>query len=921
MLRILNRFTLLCFITLNFVMANVAQISGPLRGNPNNPRYFEDGNDKVVYLTGSHTWSNFQDNGNGNPPPVFNWIGYMEWMKTLNYNFTRLWTWEQTRWTSETADTNYWFNPQTPYKRTGPGNAVDGFPKFNLDSLNDAYFQRLRSRVLDAGQCGIYVSIMLFNGWSVSNRGGFHQPFDGCPFRLSNNINGVNGDADGDGDGEETHSLLDAKVNAYQYMYVKKVIDVVNDLDNVLYEISNESPYAGSDAWQNRMIDTIHAYELRKPKQHPVGYTGDWTIANSTLWSSKADWVSPAAGNNGTAYENDPPIGEGDRTKIVITDTDHLWGMGGDRIWAWKSFTRGLNPIFMDGYDGKSYGCGGVNFDSSNATWISFRKNMGYTRTYANRMNLAAMTPQNNLSSTTYCLANPSATGAEYLVYRPSSTGSIVVNLSSTTENLNIEWFNPETGKRISGGTIAGGNTRLFKVPFTGDAVLYVYDTKLQQSQSATFGGSAISDTILQYYPTAILVSHPMTFVINLVQYTLLFIFGFFTIYLMVLTIFALFAKRRTSFLSLHKKKFCVIIPAHNEETSIGRALQSVFNIDYPRDHYDVVVIADNCTDNTAAIVAGTGSVVLERFNTELRGKGFALMWCFDKLLSSGKGYEAYVVIDADSIASENFLTVLNFYLEHGSKVIQTTDNVEPQPGVWSSEMTRIGFILYNYIRALGRTVIHCPTGLHGNGMCFSVDVIKEVPWKAFSLAEDLEYGIQLLLQGYQTDFAPEAVVLVTMPQQSTNAKSQRARWERGRFLVICRYFIPLLRAAVLRRSYKYFDRLIDLMTPTLVTLLIINLGLFFISSLLYLMGINMMEMFTVLWGVVSIVGFSQLFLGLLASGYDRSTYAALLYLPKYVFWKMSIIEKLLRTTSSDELVHTTREKPVLKKIKRFTKK
>lgn len=818
----------------------------------------------------------------------------------------RLWSWEESRWTSETADTNYWFYPQTPYKRTGPGSALDGQLKFNLDSLDDAYFQRMRTRVIEAGQRGIYVSIMFFNGWSVSNRLGFKQPFDGCPLRLSNNINGVNGDADGNGNGEETHSLLDPAVNAYQYTYVKKVIDTVNDLDNVLYEISNESPYAGSDAWQKRMIDTIHAYEMRKPKQHPVGYTGDWTIPNSNLWTSNADWISPGAGNNGSGYQNDPPAGDG--SKVVITDSDHLWGVGGDRVWVWKSFTRGLNPIFMDGYDGKSYGCGGVNFDSSNATWISFRKNMGYTRAYATRMNLASMTPQNNFSSTTYCLANPSATGAEYLVYRPSSSGAVVVNLSSTSGNLNVEWFNPETGTRISGGIVVGGNVRSFKAPFNGDAVLYIYDKQLLQIQSVLFTEQTVTDTLIQDYHTAILISRNMTIIINVLQFTLLFIFGFFIIYLLMLSILALFVKLRNFFPSSFKRKFCIVIPAHNEESSIERTLQSIFKIDYPRDHFDVVVIADNCTDKTAEIALGIGSLVFERTNTELRGKGFALRWCFDKLLSSDKGYEAFVVIDADSVASKNFLTVFNFYLDQGSKVIQATDIVEPQPGVWSSEMTRIGFLLYNYVRALGRIVINCPTGLHGNGMCFSVDVIKAVPWMAYSLAEDLEYGLQLLLQGYQTDFAPEAVVLATMPQQSVHAKSQRARWEGGRFPVIRRYFVPLLRAAILRHSYKYFDRLIDLITPALVNLLIVSLGMFFISIFLGLIGIVEMGMFAVLWGVISIVGFAHMFFGLIASRADRSTYATLLYLPLYVFWKMSLFGKLFRTARSGEWVRTTRE-------------
>ncbi len=390
-------------------------------------------------------------------------------------------------------------------------------------------------------------------------------------------------------------------------------------------------------------------------------------------------------------------------------------------------------------------------------------------------------------------------------------------------------------------------------------------------------------------------------------------VFGFFIFYLLTLSILALFVKLRASFPGSWSRKFCIVIPAHNEESSIERTLRSIFKIEYPRDHFDVVVVADNCTDKTAEIATSVGSIVFKRTNTELRGKGFALKWCFDKLLSSENGYDAFVVIDADSVTSTNILIVLNFYLDQGSKVIQATDIVEPQAGVWSSEMTRIGFLLYNYVRALGRTVINCPTGLHGNGMCFSVDVIKAVPWKAYSLAEDLEYGIQLLLNGYQTDFAPEAVVLATMPTKSEHAKSQRARWEGGRFPVIKRYFFPLLTTTLKSRSYKYFDRLIDLVTPALVNLLIVSLGMFVMSVALDAIGVSGMGVFIILWGTVSIAGFAHLFIGLKASNADRSTYAALLHLPLYVLWKVSLLGKLFRTARSSDWIRTTREETIPK--------
>ena len=107
--------------------------------------------------------------------------------------------------------------------------------------------------------------------------------------------------------------------------------------------------------------------------------------------------------------------------------------------------------------------------------WNNFRDNLGYTLTYANKMNLLKATPQGSLSSTGYCLADDVATGAEYLVYAPSG-GTFTVNLSATTRALNVEWFNPATGATTSGGAITGGLTKSFTAPFSGDAVLYIVD-------------------------------------------------------------------------------------------------------------------------------------------------------------------------------------------------------------------------------------------------------------------------------------------------------------------------------------------------------------------------------------------------------------------------------------------------------------
>jgi hypothetical protein len=456
--------------------------NGPLRKNPLNPRYFTDDSGKAIFLTGSHTWSSLQDNGGSDPPPIFDYERYLDFLVQNNHNFFRLWVWEQTRWTVETTDDEYWFSP-FPYQRTGPGTALDGKPKFDLTKFDQAYFDRLRERVVAAGRRGIYVSVMLFDGWSIeSSKGqyGLNNPWHGHPFNIGNNINGIDGDANKNDSGEEVHQGSNEAVTALQKSYVRKVIDTLNDLDNVLYEIANESNN-NSEPWQYQLIDEIHSYEAGLPKQHPVGMTAVWPGGyNPALLAGPADWVS--LNNDDGTYLTDPPAADG--TKVSILDTDHLCGICGDRYWVWKSFTRGHNPIFMDGYDGAGYGVGGEGFNFHDPVWVSLRKNLGYVLSYANRMDLNAMEPRADLASSHYCLAKPTMSDAEYLIYVPDAE-RITVNLTNTQGRLAIEWLNPETGEKYTGSFTTGAGGREFQVPFAGDAVLYLYST---QSMSPTLG-------------------------------------------------------------------------------------------------------------------------------------------------------------------------------------------------------------------------------------------------------------------------------------------------------------------------------------------------------------------------------------------------------------------------------------------------
>ncbi len=437
--------------------AQAQPAQGPLRVQAVNRRYFSTPSGKIVYLTGSHVWNNLQDIGPSDPPPQFDWDAYLDFLTRHNHNFIRLWRWELTFWKVPTRylpNTKHWASPH-PWRRTGPGTALDGKPKFDLTKFNEDYFRRLRARVLSAQKRGIYVSIMLFEGWALQF---VEHAWDFHPFNAANNVNGIDGDIDRDGKGLEIHELRNPAITALQEAYVRKVIDTVNDLDNVLYEISNEN-HPASTKWQYHMIRFIKGYEKNKPKQHPVGMVFQFKGgSNETLLNSPADWISP---NPSGGFREDPPDMKG--RKVILNDTDHLWGIGGNRAWVWKSFLRGLNPIFMDPYDGTVFG------RKSDSQWEPIRRSLGYTRRFAQRLDLSTCLPQNELSSTSYCLASP---GREYLVYQPKAKSSFSVKLVSG--RYQVEWFNPVTGQTMRHGTIEAKGEHRFIAPFDSDAVLYL---------------------------------------------------------------------------------------------------------------------------------------------------------------------------------------------------------------------------------------------------------------------------------------------------------------------------------------------------------------------------------------------------------------------------------------------------------------
>jgi glucose/arabinose dehydrogenase len=422
--------------------------AGPLRVHPTNPRYFADGTKsadgsiKAVYLTGSHTWNVLQDSDDVDSRR-FDYNAFLNLLARHNHNFFRLWTRMGTGGGPPVA-------LPTIYERTGPGKARDGEPKYDLNRFNKVFFERVRARVKAAGDRGIYVAVVFFAGDNVVDTGG-NENWPLHPYHKDNNVNGINGDPNGDGQGRECYRLQMPAITALQEAYVKNVVETVGDLDNVIWEVGNELP--GTWEFANRVARVVKNHERTRPKQHLIGIStfADARPPMRDFGDTPADWLTPDTSSGD--YQGDPPAADG--KKIIISDTDHLWGVGGDADWVWKTFLRGMHPIYMDPLD-------------KDETREGARRAMGHTRRFAERMNLAAMTPQNALSSTKYCLSNP---GKEYLAYQPGQ-GEFMVDIADGT--YAVVWFDTSRGKTVAADSVTGGARRRFNSPFDGAAVLHL---------------------------------------------------------------------------------------------------------------------------------------------------------------------------------------------------------------------------------------------------------------------------------------------------------------------------------------------------------------------------------------------------------------------------------------------------------------
>jgi hypothetical protein len=358
-----------------------APTAGALRAHPGNPRWLTDDSGEAIVLSGSHTWSIFQDLEHGGRRHQPRYGSYRAWLSLLdrwNHNFTRGWIWE-----------DGYYSP-LPYRKSGS--------RWHLEQGNPAFIERLISRVREAESHGLFVSIMLFQGWSVTAKGSPERPrrtpdpLPRHPFTAGRNLNDVSSDLDGDGRGLELHEAS-GLVLQYQRRHVARLVEAMRPFDNIIWEIANEA-HSGSLAWQTDMVRFIHQLESGQKNRHLVWMSclgGGTAAENAALFASPADIVSPCQGP-GDPYLDDPPASAG--SKIVIADSDHIASGRVNRYWVWKSFLRGLHPVYMDLRSDDLPWYQGNELQQDPRIGEQIRLALGAVRKLAGRIPLAQMVPQ-----------------------------------------------------------------------------------------------------------------------------------------------------------------------------------------------------------------------------------------------------------------------------------------------------------------------------------------------------------------------------------------------------------------------------------------------------------------------------------------------------------------------------------------------
>lgn len=351
--------------------------------------------------------------------------------------------------------------------------------------------------------------------------------------------------------------------------------------------------------------------------------------------------------------------------------------------------------------------------------------------------------------------------------------------------------------------------------------------------------------------------------------------------------------------------RFDVIVPAHNEESVIERTVKSLMRIDWPKEYFRVVVIADNCTDATADTARRAGAEVMERRDKTRRGKGYALEFAFAASMRR-QWAAAVAVIDADAEVSPNLLEAFAARIAAGAQAVQVHYGVLNPHASWRTRLITIAKGSFHIVRSRARERLRVSCGIRGNGWCVTHSLLQQIPYRCFSLTEDLEYGIAIGMAGVRVAYADEAHSNADMVSGEQLARSQRTRWEAGRFQLVRAKTLPLLHAAYTRRSAICLDLALDLMVLPLSYVVINAMALAALAAVGSWFDPGLLPW---VWISMACIAAQAAYVlrGWQLSGVGAQGLLDLARAPGFLLWKMLL---LLRPRKPQTWVRTDREAP-----------
>jgi cellulose synthase/poly-beta-1,6-N-acetylglucosamine synthase-like glycosyltransferase len=367
---------------------------------------------------------------------------------------------------------------------------------------------------------------------------------------------------------------------------------------------------------------------------------------------------------------------------------------------------------------------------------------------------------------------------------------------------------------------------------------------------------------------------------------------------LLVLTSAALLPETRVRYRAagFELPSLTVLVPAHNEEALIGRCVRALrFSADRGT---EVVVVAHNCIDATAAEAVEAGARVLVLDDPCQRGKGSALSYGFTSILAGPS--QAVLVIDADSVVDAGLIAEVRRRLRRGARALQCRYEVYNSQGNRRTRLMTLAFYGINTIRPHGRARLGLSAGILGNGFALHRDVLTRIPYGAHSVVEDLEYHLALVKADIRVEFIEKVAVRGEMPVTAKGAQSQRARWEGGR-LRMMRRWAPGLISDVLRGRVRQIEPLLDLLALPIASEVILLL----IAACLPIPWARIYAL-----SAFAVLAFHVTVASLKGPGIWE-TMKALSAAPTYVLWKLWILPEIWRTSrASAAWVRTERQSP-----------